>query len=107
MRDFIYVKDVVDVVMYLLDHQSINGIYNVGTGHARTWNHVARALFAAAGKPVNIEYIPMPEILRGKYQYFTEADMSLLRKAGYTRSFTSLEDAVRDYAGYLKTHSYM
>ncbi len=107
MRDFIYVKDVVDVVLYLMDHPAVNGIYNVGTGHARTWNDVARALFVAAGKPVNIEYIPMPDVLRGKYQYFTEADMSLFRKAGYVRPFTSLEDAVRDYVKYLKDRSFM
>ncbi len=107
MRDFIYVKDVVDVMLYLLDHNRINGIYNVGTGHARTWNDVAAALFTAVGRPLNIEYFDMPEILRDKYQYFTEADMSRLRKAGYEKPFTSLEDAVRDYAGYLKGHSYM
>ena len=102
-RDFIYVKDAVDVVLYLLDNPKVNGIYNVGTGHARTWNDVAAALFAALGKPVNIEYIPMPDVLRGKYQYFTEADMTRLRKAGYVRPFTSLEAAVKDYAGYLKS----
>ena len=107
MRDFIYVKDVVDVVGFFLDKPDVNGIYNVGTGHARTWNDVARALFTAAGKAVNIEYIPMPEILRGKYQYFTEADMSRLRKAGYTKPFMSLEDSVKDYVGYLRSHSYM
>ncbi len=107
MRDFIYVKDVVDVVAWFLDTPRVNGIYNVGTGHARTWNALAAALFAAAGRPVNIEYVPMPELLRDKYQYFTEADMARLRKAGYVRPFTPLEDAVRDYARYLKDHSYM
>ena len=107
MRDFIYVKDVVDVVEFFLSKPGINGIYNVGTGHARTWNDVARALFAAAGRPADIEYIPMPEILRDKYQYFTEADMARLRKAGYTKPFTPLEDSVRDYVNYLKSHSYM
>jgi ADP-L-glycero-D-manno-heptose 6-epimerase len=107
MRDFIYVKDIVDVIDFLLKNPSVNGIYNVGTGHARTWNDVARALFLAVGKPVNIEYVPMPEVLRDKYQYFTEADMSRLRKAGYTKTFTSLEDSVKDYAGYLKSCSYM
>jgi len=107
MRDFIYVKDILDVVDFFLNKPEIGGIYNVGTGHARTWNDVAKALFAAAGKPVNIEYIPMPEVLRNKYQYFTEADMSRLRKAGYTKAFTSLEDSVKDYVGYLKSRSYM
>ncbi len=107
MRDFIYVKDAVDIVFYLLDHPGVNGIFNAGTGHARTWNDVAAALFAAVEKPVNIEYIPMPELLRDKYQYFTEADMTRLRKTGYVKPFTSLEDAVKDYAGYLKIHSYI
>ncbi|MBF0331868.1 MAG: ADP-glyceromanno-heptose 6-epimerase [Candidatus Omnitrophica bacterium] len=107
MRDFIYVKDVVDVMMHFLDNPSVNGIFNLGTGRARTWNDLARALFVAANKPVNIEYIPMPEILKDKYQYFTEADMSRLRKAGYTKPFTSLEEAVVDYVGYLKKHTYM
>ncbi len=107
MRDFIYVKDVVDVIFFFLDHGRVNGIYNVGAGHARTWNDLAKALFLAAGKPLNIKYVPMPEVLRDKYQYFTEADMSRLRMAGYAKSFTSLEDAVADYVGYLKTHSYM
>jgi ADP-L-glycero-D-manno-heptose 6-epimerase len=107
MRDFIYVKDVVGVMLHLLDHPGINGIYNLGSGHARTWNDVAAALFSVAGRPRNIEYIPMPEVLRDKYQYFTEADMSRLRKAGYTASFMPLEAAVIDYAGYLKDHSYL
>lgn len=106
VRDFIYVKDVIDVIEFFLNRPEVNGIYNVGTGHARTWNDVAGALFAAAGKPVNIEYIPMPEILRDKYQYFTEADMSRLRKAGYTKPFRSLESSVEDYVGYLKSNSY-
>jgi ADP-L-glycero-D-manno-heptose 6-epimerase len=106
MRDFIYVKDVVDVIGFFMDHPRVSGIYNVGTGRARTWNDLAAALFVAAGKPLNIDYIPMPEVLRDKYQYFTEADMQRLRKAGYTKQFTSLEDGVRDYAGYLTGHTY-
>ena len=107
MRDFIYVKDVVDVVFYLMGNPKVNGIYNVGTGHARTWNAVAAALFAAVGSSGKIEYVPMPEVLREKYQYFTEADMGRLRKAGYDRPFTSLEAAVHDYAQYLKDKSYL
>jgi ADP-L-glycero-D-manno-heptose 6-epimerase len=103
MRDFIYVKDAVDVVMFFMDHPSINGIYNLGTNSARTWNDLARALFAAVGRSPNIEYIDMPEILRGRYQYFTEAKMGKLRQAGYSKSFTPLEDAVKDYCGYLST----
>ena len=107
MRDFIYVKDVVDVMLFLMDHPSINGIFNVGTGRARTWNDLAKALFAAVGKEPNIEYIEMPAILRERYQYFTEANMSKLRHAGYVKPFTSLEAAVLDYSGYLKNKDRM
>lgn len=106
MRDFIYIKNAVDVVMFFLDNPSVNGIFNLGTGRARTWNDLAYALFRAVGRGVNIEYIDMPEALRGCYQYFTQADMGKLRKAGYTQAFTSLEDAVKDYCGYLSTKRY-
>ncbi len=106
-RDFIYVKDAVDVVLFLMEHPAINGIFNLGTGRARSWNDLARALFAAAGRTVNIEYIEMPEVLQGRYQYFTEANMSKLRQAGYSKAFTTLEDAIKDYCGYLSTKSYM
>ena len=106
MRDFIYVKDTVDVVMFFAEHPAVNGIFNLGTGQARTWNDLANALFTAVGRKPNIEYIEMPEILRGRYQYFTQADMTKLRKAGYSKAFTSLEDAVKDYCGYLSTHRY-
>jgi ADP-L-glycero-D-manno-heptose 6-epimerase len=104
-RDFIYVKDAVDVVMYFLKHPKVNGIYNVGTGQARSWNDLAKALFVAAGKPLNIEYVDMPPNLKDKYQYITQADMAKLRQAGYTKPFTSLEEAVKDYAKYLKTNA--
>lgn len=106
-RDFIYVKDAVDVVMFFFDNPHINGIFNVGTGKARTWNDLANALFKAVNKPVVLEYIPMPEILRDKYQYFTQADMSKLKKVGFTKPFRSLEDAVLDYSRYLKEHTYL
>ena len=105
-RDFVYVKDVVEVVMFFLEHPQINGIFNVGSGQARSWNDLAKALFAAVGKLPDIEYIDMPEILRGKYQYFTQADISKLRKAGYSKPFTRLEDAVRDYERYLSKRAY-
>ncbi len=105
-RDFIYVKDVVDVVMHFVDHPHTNGIYNVGTGEARTWNDLAHAVFAAVGKSPQIEYIEMPPILRDKYQNFTQADISKLRRAGYSKPFCSLESAVRDYVGYLAEHRY-
>jgi len=106
-RDFIYVKDAVDVVMFFFDNPRINGIYNVGTGKARTWNDLAAALFDAVGKDVNIEYFNMPENLKSKYQYFTEADMEKLRGSGYQKSFTELENAVKDYCVYLKNNRYM
>ena len=105
-RDFIYVKDVVDIVLFFVEHERLNGIFNVGTGLARTWNDLARALFAAIGRNPNIEYVPMPEVLRGKYQYFTQADMSKLRGIGYDKPFTDLESAVEDYVRYLKEHRY-
>ena len=105
-RDFIYVKDAVDVMMFLMDKPSINGIFNLGTGEARTWNDLARALFAGLGKPPRIEYFDMPESLRPRYQYFTQAEMQRLRQAGYERPFTRLEDAVKDYVGFLKQGRY-
>ena len=104
-RDFIYTKDALDVVMFFMGHPEVNGIFNLGTGEARSWNDLARAFFTAVGKPLVIEYIDMPESLRSRYQYFTQADMTRLRKAGYHKPFTSLEDAVRDYVAYLKDNS--
>ena len=86
--------------------QKINGIYNVGTGKARTWNDLANAIFKAVGKNPKIEYIEMPESLRPRYQYFTQADMGKLSAAGYKRPFMTLENAVSDYAKYLKDHTY-
>ena len=107
-RDFIYVKDLVDVCIYLMHHRNNSGIYNLGTGHARTWNDLAKAIFNALNMPVNIEYIDIPEDIRDTYQYFTEADMSKLRSIGYTREFTSIEDGVNDYVrNYLIPHTYM
>lgn len=106
-RDFIYIKDAVDIVLYFLDNPRINGIFNAGTGKSRTWNDLAGALFQAVGKKADIQYVEMPEILRGRYQYFTEADMAKLRKAGYQKSFSKLEGAVKDYVSYLKDHRYL
>ena len=101
-RDFIYIKDVVDIVCFFMGHPEQNGIFNVGTGQARSWNDLARALFAAVGRDPLIEYIEMPEHLRPRYQYFTQAETAKLREAGYAKEFTPLEDAVRDYVTYLK-----
>lgn len=96
-RDFIYVKDCVKVVEWLLSNPKISGLFNVGTGKARSFDDLARALFAALGKDPAIDYFDMPETLRDKYQYHTQANMEKLRKAGYMAEFTSLEDGVRDY----------
>ncbi len=96
-RDFIYVKDAVDVSLWLLENTIANGVFNVGTGVARTWNDLARAMFVALKKPEQISYIDMPEKLRNQYQYHTQADMSKLRSVGYRRRFTSLEEAIEDY----------
>ncbi len=96
-RDFIYVKDVAEVVLFFLEKAKLAGIYNVGTGKARTFNDLASAVFKAMDKQINIEYFPMPENLRDRYQYFTEADISSLRQAGYNKEFTSLEKGVEDY----------
>lgn len=97
MRDFIWVGDCVDVMLWLYDHPDISGLFNLGTGLARSWNDLARALFTAAGRPVHIDYVPMPDHLRGKYQYFTQARMDRLRAAGYTAPFTPLEEGIRLY----------
>ena len=107
VRDFIYVKDVLDVILYLYRNKPANAIYNLGTGEARNWNDLANAIFAALNKSVNIEYIDIPEDIREKYQYYTEANMQKLRATGYTKSFTSLENAAFDYiTNYLLTRSY-
>ena len=96
-RDFVYVRDVVDVMLWLLDHPHVNGLFNVGSGQARSFADLMRALFAAVGRNDNIRYIDMPAVLKGKYQYFTEAPLARLRAAGYARPMTSLEDGVGDY----------
>jgi ADP-L-glycero-D-manno-heptose 6-epimerase len=96
-RDFVYVKDCVDVIWWLFQNREVNGIFNLGTGEARTWNDLVKAVFSAAGKDPKIEYVDMPEAIREQYQYFTEAKMDKLRLAGCPLSFHSLEDAVVDY----------
>jgi ADP-L-glycero-D-manno-heptose 6-epimerase len=96
-RDFVYVADCVAVVLWLLDRGDVSGIFNLGTGQARTWLDLAHAMFAAMGRAPKIDFIEMPEVLRGRYQYVTQADMTKLRRAGYDVPFTSLEDGVGDY----------
>ncbi|QMV17696.1 ADP-glyceromanno-heptose 6-epimerase [Granulicella sp. 5B5] len=107
LRDFVWVGDAVDVVLHFAEQEygAPGGLFNCGTGKARTWNDLASAVFAAMGKEPKIEFIEMPEVLHGKYQYRTEAQMEKLRKAGYKRAFTSLEDGVREYVAFLERRS--
>lgn len=96
-RDFVYVKDAVDMTLYFLDNADKNGIFNVGTGKAQTWIELVTALFNAVGKPVNIEFVDMPEDIRDKYQYFTEANLQKIREAGYEKPIMSVGEGVTDY----------
>jgi ADP-L-glycero-D-manno-heptose 6-epimerase len=97
MRDFIYVKDLIDVCVFLMEHRKNSGIYNLGTGKARSFNDLGKATFQALGLEPAIEYIDTPVDIRDKYQYFTEANMNKLRAIGYAKPFTSLEEGVKDY----------
>jgi ADP-L-glycero-D-manno-heptose 6-epimerase len=99
-RDFIYVKDVVDVLYFLMTNKVKSGIYNLGTGKARTFLDLAKATFHATGTEENIEFIDTPEDIRNKYQYFTEADMSKLSGTGYFLPFSTLEQGIDDYVKY-------
>ncbi len=107
LRDFVYVKDVVNVIAWLMEQQPASAIYNLGTGKARSFHDLVAATFKALDLETKIEFIDMPEDIRDKYQYFTEADMQKLKSAGYNRSFASLEDGVTDYVkNYLVGHRY-
>ena len=106
-RDFVYIKDIVDAMFFLFENPKKTGIFNLGSGKARTWNDIARAMFAFLGRGENIQYIEMPDYLKSKYQYFTEAKMDNLRAAGFDKPFMELEDSVKDYCAYLKTGSYL
>jgi ADP-L-glycero-D-manno-heptose 6-epimerase len=97
MRDFLYVKDAVLMTIWLAESTRANGLFNLGNGQARTWLDLGHSIFSALGTDSNIRFIEMPEILRDKYQYFTEAKIDKLRHAGYTNEFFALEDAVKDY----------
>jgi ADP-L-glycero-D-manno-heptose 6-epimerase len=96
-RDFLYVKDAVDMTLHIAATDGANGLFNVGSGEANTWIDLANAVFAALGKPANIRFIDMPEDLRARYQYFTQADIARVRESGYTAPITPLVDAVGDY----------
>jgi len=102
LRDFIYVEDIVAVCLFMFHHRPASAIYNVGTGHARSFNDLGRAVFKSMDREENIEYIPIPMDIRDKYQYFTEANMSKLRAAGYEHDFLSLEEGVDAYVDFLQ-----
>ncbi|MFM1931166.1 MAG: hypothetical protein RL226_469 [Bacteroidota bacterium] len=102
MRDFVYVKDVAEVCLFLMHSRKHSGLYNLGSGKARTFLDLVKGVFNAMDKPENIGFVDTPADIRDKYQYFTEADMSKLQAAGYNRPFTTLEDGIADYVkGYL------
>lgn len=107
MRDFIYVKDLIDVCVFLMEHRKNSGIYNLGTGIARSFNALGTSTFVALDKPVQINYIDTPVDIRDTYQYFTEANMSKLRSIGYNEAFYTLEEGVKDYVqNYLMAEKY-
>ena len=97
VRDFIYVKDAVDMTLFFLENRNVGGLFNIGSGTANKWNGLATSIFNALGKPTAIDYVDMPEAIREKYQYYTCADISKIRKAGYAKPITPLGDAVADY----------
>ena len=96
-RDFLYVQDAVELMWWLLQNPQVNGIFNAGSGEARTWNALIRAIFSAMNLEPQIEYIEMADNLKTQYQYYTRAEMKKVRDAGFTHNFLSLEDGVRDY----------
>lgn len=103
LRDFVYVKDVAKVILWLMEHRPESGLYNVGTGHARSFYDLADNTFKAMGIETNVEFIDTPLEIRDKYQYFTEANMAKLRGVGYSEPFTSLEDGVKEYVDFLNS----
>jgi ADP-L-glycero-D-manno-heptose 6-epimerase len=101
-RDFLYVKDAVEMTLHFLDNRTANGVFNIGGGEPHTWNSLAAAIFRSLGKPERIEYVEMPETIRDKYQYYTCADISKLKRAGYEKPLMPLKKAIEDYvANYL------
>ena len=97
LRDFIYVEDVANVCYWLIENRVESGLYNLGTGKARPFKDLVTAIFTSLNREPQIEFIDMPEDIRDKYQYFTEADMNKLKEAGYNEKFFSLENGVQDY----------
>jgi len=97
LRDFVWVEDCINIIKFFMDHPAISGLFNVGSSIARSFNDAAHSVFAAVNKPANINYIDMPEPLRAKYQYYTQANIGKLRQVGYTQPLTTLEDGVAQY----------
>lgn len=97
LRDFVYVKDICKVIRYMIEHEEVSGLFNLGTGQARSFYDLAASTFRAMGLEPNIKYVEMPETLRAKYQYYTQANMEKLRSVGYADAFYSLEDGAKDY----------
>jgi ADP-L-glycero-D-manno-heptose 6-epimerase len=108
VRDFLYVKDAVQMTLFFLNKPAAAGLFNIGTATARTWNDMVKAVFAAMDQKPDIRYVEMPESIRNQYQYFTQADITKLQKAGYNKQTTSLEDAINDYVkNYLQQGTYL
>jgi ADP-L-glycero-D-manno-heptose 6-epimerase len=107
-RDFVYVKDAVDMTLHFFEHQNINGIFNVGTGRAQSWLELVTSVFNALDKPVNIEFIDMPEEIKNKYQYFTQADTTKMKLTGYDKKIMNVQEGVKDYIkNYLLKNQYL
>jgi ADP-L-glycero-D-manno-heptose 6-epimerase len=96
-RDFVYVKDCVDVMLWLVEHRAVSGLFNLGTGRAQTWLELMGALYGAVGRQLDVKWVDTPPEIRDRYQYFTQAEMARLRAAGYARPFRSVEEGVADY----------
>ncbi len=108
VRDFIYVKDAVEMTLFFMDNPDVSGLFNIGTARPRTWNDLVKAVFDAMGKKPQIEYVEMPDSIKNQYQYYTCADISKLRRVGCDQQPTSLEDSIKDYIqNYLQKDEYL
>lgn len=108
LRDFIYVKDAVDMALHFLDKPEIGGLFNISTGQTRSWNDLVKATFSSMNEPVKISYVDMPESIRNQYQYYTMGDNSKIRASGYDKKLFTLEEAIDDYVkNYLQNQSYL
>ncbi|MBN2589519.1 MAG: ADP-glyceromanno-heptose 6-epimerase [Sedimentisphaerales bacterium] len=108
LRDFIYVKDAVDMTLFFLENPDISGLFNIGTAAPRTWLDLVKSVFAAMGRKPDIEFVEMPDSIKNQYQYYTCADITKIREAGYDKETTSLEDSIKDYVqNYLNTNEFL